>query len=93
MEIIGKNIAWDFGSRISGKISARISAPASKISACCGPLGNEIQFRFNKSLDNRLKNASEELRKIPVSEEPAVEGSSEVRAAVTAARVELTEGR
>ena len=37
-EIIGKNIAWDFGSRISSKISARISASASKISACCGPL-------------------------------------------------------
>ena len=37
-EIIGKNIAWDFRSRISSKISARTSASASKISACCGPL-------------------------------------------------------
>ena len=32
-----KNIAWDFGSQISSKISAQISASASKISACCRP--------------------------------------------------------
>ena len=49
--------------------------------------GNEIQFRFNKLMGNRFENASEELRKIPVSEE------MEVSAAVTAARIELTEGR
>ena len=36
-EIIRKYIAWDFGSRISSKILAQISASASKISACCGP--------------------------------------------------------
>ena len=39
--------------------------------------GNEMQFKFNKSLDNRLENALEELRKIPVSEEPANEGSEQ----------------
>ena len=50
--------------------------------------GNEI-FRF----DNRFENALEELSKIPAPEEPAVEGTPEVSAAVTAARVELTEGR
>lgn len=50
--------------------------------------GNEVQFRFNKLLDNRFKNALEELGKIPASEE-----EPEVSAAVTAARVELTEGR
>ena len=38
-------------------------------------------------MDNRFENALEELQKIPVSEE------SEVSAAVTAAHVELTEGR
>ena len=38
-------------------------------------------------MDNRFENALEELQKIPVSEE------LEVSAAVTAARVELTEGR
>ena len=38
--ILRKNIAWDFGSRISSKISARISASASNISACCGPLAS-----------------------------------------------------
>ena len=52
--------------------------------------GNEIQFRFNRLLDNRFENALEELKKIPVSEES---GSDAVDAAVTAARVELTEGR
>ena len=39
-EIIGKNIAWDFGSWISSKISAS----ASKISACCGPLVHTEEF-------------------------------------------------
>ena len=38
-------------------------------------------------MDNRFENALEELQKIPVSEE------SEISTAVTAARVELTEGR
>ena len=42
-KIFGKNIAWDFGSRISSKNSARISASATKISACCGPLDMYIR--------------------------------------------------
>ena len=49
--------------------------------------GNEIQFRFNKLVDNCFENALEELQKIPVSEE------LEVSAAVTAVHVELAEGR
>ena len=45
-KIFGKIIAWDFGSRISSKNSARISASATKISACCGPLGMYIVYLY-----------------------------------------------
>ena len=56
--------------------------------------GNKIQFRFNKLLDNRFENALDELQKIPISEEESTSGSrKEINTAVTAARVELTEGR
>ena len=48
-EIIGKNIACYFGSRISSKIPSRISASVSKISACCGPLGSKLIFQSTSS--------------------------------------------
>lgn len=54
--------------------------------------GNKIQFRFNKQLDTAWRMLWRSFVGF-LFLEPLVEGSSEVSAAVTAARVKLTEGR